>query len=237
MRPLLLPPGPGYSGGVTQQRPEQREFQRATRPLLRGVFHQYAFFVSLGACGTLLLAASPGPELFATAIYAAGLCGVLGASALYHRIDWSPRQLIWMRRLDHAMIFVLIAGTYTPFSILVLNHPVGSSTLELIWLAALVGAGLKWAWIQAPDWVAAVIYVAVGAMILPSLPALLEALGPLPVALVAVGGAIYIAGALIFALGRPNPVPELFGYHEIFHLCVIAAATLHFTVIAYWIIL
>jgi hemolysin III len=209
----------------------------ALRPQLRGVFHLYAFFVSLGACGTLLLATSSGTEFLATLIYSTGLCGVLGISALYHRIDWAPGKAIWMRRLDHSMIFVLIAGSYTPFPMLVLSRPIGATTLTWIWLAALAGLALKLIWIQAPDWLAAAIYVAVGSLIVPSLPPLLEILGTLPVALLGLGGLLYIVGALIFALQRPDPAPEVFGYHEIFHLCVIAAAALHFLVIAYWVVL
>jgi hemolysin III len=135
------------------------------------------------------------------------------------------------------MIFTLIAGTYTPFSLIALDDPIGRLTLILIWLAALVGTATKLWWIHAPDWLAAAIYVAAGCLIAPALPALTEALGLLPTALFVFGGCIYLIGALVFALQWPDPDPRVFGYHEIFHVCVIAAATLHFIVIAYWLVL
>lgn len=207
------------------------------RPQLRGVFHHYAFFVAVGACATLLLAAPPGLPLLATAIYSAALCGLLGVSALYHRVRWTPRKRVWIRRLDHAMIFTLIAGTYTPFSLIALDDPIGRLTLTLIWVAALLGTAAKLWWIHAPDWLAAVIYVAVGCLIAPALPALREALGPLPTTLFVLGGCVYVIGALVFSLRWPDPDPNVFGYHEIFHACVTAAATLHFVVIAYWLVL
>ena len=235
--PLRARTGIDYSDRVDPPNIPDLTARDALRPQLRGVFHFYAFFVSLGACATLLLATSSGTEFVAILIYSTGLCGVLGISALYHRVDWAPRKRIWMRRLDHSMIFVLIAGTYTPFPMLVLSRPIGSTTLTWIWLAALAGLALKLIWIQAPDWLAAAIYVAVGSLIVPSLPPLLEILGTLPVVLLGLGGLLYIVGALIFALQRPDPAPDVFGYHEIFHLCVIAAAVLHFVVIAYWVVL
>ncbi len=229
----------GYTVSVTHETLQDGASHETIRPRprLRGVFHQYAFFVSLGACGTLLLAASSGAELLAAVIYAIGLCGVLGTSALYHRIDWSPGKRIWMRRLDHSMIFVLIAGTYTPFPLLVLDHPVATPTLIMVWMAALAGAALKLLWIRAPDWLSAAIYVGVGFLILPALPPLLETLGVLATALLALGGFIYTVGAIIYALKWPDPAPHVFGYHEIFHLCVVAAAALHFIVIAGWLVL
>ena len=207
------------------------------RPQFRGVSHHYAFFIALGACATLLLAAAPGLPLLAISIYSAALCGLLGVSALYHRVRWTPRKRVWVRRLDHAMIFTLIAGTYTPFSLIALDDPIGRLTLVLIWLAALIGTAAKLWWIHAPDWLAAAIYVAAGCLIAPALPALTQALGPLPVALFVLGGTIYLVGALVFSLQWPDPDPSVFGYHEIFHLCVIAAATMHFVVIAYWLVL
>ena len=205
------------------------------RPLLRGVFHQYAFFIALGASATLLLSTT-GRELAATLIYCSALCGSLGVSALYHRINWSSGSRVWMRRLDHSMIFILIAGTYTPFPLLVFTPPVGQSALILIWIAALAGVALKLLWIQAPDWLAAVIYVGVGFVIVPMLPPMVEALGSVAVILFVLGGLLYLFGAIIFALKRPDPAPHIFGYHEIFHLCVVAAASLHFIVIADWVI-
>ena len=221
---------------MTDEPEDSTSISDMERPLLRGVFHQYAFFVALGASATLLLSTSPGSQLAATLIYCSALCGSLGVSALYHRIRWSHRSRVWMRRLDHSMIFILIAGTYTPFPMLVFNPPVGRTALILIWIAALAGVALKLLWIQAPDWLAAAIYVAVGFLILPMLPSMTNALGSIPVVLFVLGGLLYLFGAIIFALKRPDPIPHIFGYHEIFHLCVVAAACLHFIVIADWVI-
>ena len=207
-----------------------------SRPLLRGVFHQYAFFVALGASATLLLEAETGMQRIAVLIYCSALCGSLGVSALYHRLNWSHGPRIWMRRLDHSMIFVLIAATYTPFPLVVFSPPVGRLALILIWIVALLGVALKLLWIQAPDWLGATIYVGVGFMVLPMIPTMEEALGWVAVTLFVAGGLIYMLGAIIFALKRPDPSPRVFGFHEIFHICVITAASLHFTVLAYWVI-
>ncbi|MFL2937041.1 MAG: hemolysin III family protein [Myxococcota bacterium] len=209
---------------------------RMERPLLRGVFHQYAFFVALGASATLLLETTSAEQVIAVLIYCASLCGSLGVSALYHRINWSQGPRLWMRRLDHSMIFVLIAATYTPFPLLVFEPPVGRFALALIWVAALLGVALKLLWIQAPDWLGAAIYVGVGFLILPMLPPMQEALGSVAVTLFVTGGVIYLIGALIFALKKPDPSPRVFGYHEIFHICVVTAASMHFVVLAYWVI-
>jgi len=206
------------------------------RPLLRGVFHQYAFFVAIGASATLLLETVSEVQFIAVLIYCSSLCGSLGVSALYHRLNWSHGPRLWMRRLDHSMIFVLIAATYTPFPLLVFDPPVGRFALALIWVAALLGVTLKLLWIQAPDWLGAAIYVGVGFLILPMLLPMKEALGDVAVALFVAGGIIYLIGALIFAFKKPDPAPRVFGYHEIFHICVVTAASLHFVVLAYWVI-
>ena len=208
----------------------------ADRPLLRGVSHQYAFFVALGASATLLLETISAAQVIAVLIYCTALCGSLGVSALYHRLNWSQGPRLWMRRLDHSMIFVLIAATYTPFPLLVFAPPVGRFALALIWVAALLGVTLKLLWIQAPDWLGAAIYVGVGFLILPMLPPMREALGDVAVTLFVTGGLLYLIGAVIFAFKKPDPSPRVFGYHEIFHLCVVTAAALHFVVLAYWVI-
>jgi hemolysin III len=203
------------------------------KPRLRGVLHEYAFFVSL-ACGlALILAASDGRARVAAAIYAAALSGLLGTSALYHRVTWRPTARRWMRRLDHSMIFVLIAGTYTPVALIALKGALASTILIVLWLGALGGVIFKLVWIDAPKWLLAAIYVVLGlvtAAVFGELPA---SIGWLGVAGLATGGLLYMIGAVVYASGRPNPWPKVFGYHEVFHALVIAAAALHYAVIAF----
>ena len=203
------------------------------KPRLRGVLHQYAFFVSL-FCGVgLILAASGGRARLAATIYAAAVSALLGTSALYHRVTWRPSARRWMRRLDHSMIFVLIAGTYTPVALLALKGTLATAILIALWIGAIAGVVFKIAWIDAPKWVFAAVYVALGlvtAAVFGELPA---AIGWLGVAGLATGGLLYVIGAVIYASGRPNPVPSVFGYHEVFHTFVLAAAGLHYAVIAF----
>ena len=203
------------------------------KPRLRGVSHQYAFFVSLGCGVGLILAASGGRARLAASIYAVAVSALLGTSALYHRVTWRPKARRWMKRLDHSMIFVLIAGTYTPVALLALKGTLSSTILIVLWAGALGGVILKLVWIDAPKWLFASVYVALGlvtAAVLGELPATIGWLG---VAGLAGGGLLYLVGAVIYASGRPNPWPKVFGYHEIFHALVLAAAGLHYAVIAF----
>ena len=197
------------------------------KPRLRGVLHQYAFFVSL-FCGVgLILAASAGRARLAATIYAAAVSALLGTSALYHRVSWRPAARRWMRRLDHSMIFVLIAGTYTPVALLALKGTLASAILIALWIGAIAGVVFKIAWIDAPKWLFAAVYVALGlvtAAVFGELPA---AIGWLGVAGLATGGLLYVIGAVIYASGRPNPVPSVFGYHEVFHTFVLALSLIH----------
>jgi hemolysin III len=207
------------------------------KPRLRGVSHQYAFFVSLVLGGALVLAAGDARASLVAAIYAASVAGLFGASALYHRVTWqraSARR--WMRRLDHSMIFVLIAGTYTPFAVLAIDGTVGTVLLTVVWAGALAGVVLKLVWIDAPKWLVALAYVVLGSVAVVAIPELIEGVGLLGTALVALGGMLYTAGAFVYVLGRPDPSPAIFGYHEIFHVLVIVAAALQYAVVAFWVL-
>jgi hemolysin III len=207
------------------------------KPRLRGVSHQWAFFVSVATGVALVLAAPSGRATAAAAIYAVSVAGLFGASALYHRINWSTAGARrWMRRLDHSMIFLLIAGTYTPFAVLALDGPLATAILVVVWTAALGGIVLKLVWIDAPKWLIALIYVAIGWVALAAFPQLLEKLGVTATAMVAAGGLLYTAGAIVYARRRPDPVPTVFGYHEIFHALVILAAALQYAVVAFWVL-
>ena len=167
-------------------------------------------------------------------LYVLGLAGLLGTSALYHRVTWRrPNARRWMRRLDHSMIFVLIAGTYTPIALLVLSQPLGSVVLVVIWSGAVGGIVLSLLWPDAPRPVSAAIYISLGWVAIIAMPQLFDRLGALGIALIAAGGLLYSVGAIVYARKRPDPVPTVFGYHEIFHVLVVAAAALHFAVIAF----
>ncbi|HLB22429.1 MAG TPA: hemolysin III family protein [Solirubrobacteraceae bacterium] len=203
------------------------------KPRLRGVSHQYAFFVSIGCGVGLILAASEGRARVAASIYAAAVSALLGTSALYHRVTWRPKARRWMRRLDHSMIFVLIAGTYTPVALLALKGSLASTILIVLWAGALGGAIFKLAWIDAPKWLLAIVYALLGlvtAAVFGELPAAIGWLGAIGIGL---GGALYLTGAVIYASEKPNPWPKVFGYHEVFHALVLAAAGLHYAVIAF----
>jgi hemolysin III len=204
------------------------------KPRLRGVSHQWAFFVSLGAGAALIFAASGARAVIAMSIYSFSLSAMLGTSALYHRVTWrKPNVRRWLRRLDHSMIFVLIAGTYTPFAVLVLSQPLGAVVLVLIWTGAAGGIVLSLLWPDAPKGVSAAVYVTLGWVAIIAMPQMLDRLGVLGVALVVAGGLLYSAGAVVYARKRPDPAPTVFGYHEIFHVLVVVAAALHFAVIAF----
>jgi len=207
------------------------------KPRLRGVSHKWAFFVSLVAGAALVLAAPTGRAVLATAIYATSVAALFGASALYHRVDWaSVRARRWMRRLDHSMIFLLIAGTYTPFALLALEGTLASVMLIVAWAGAAAGIVMKLVWIDAPKWLVALTYVLLGWMGVAVVPQMLADIGVTATMLVAAGGALYTVGAVVYALRRPDPAPRVFGYHEIFHALVIAAAALQFAVVAFYVV-
>jgi hemolysin III len=202
------------------------------KPRLRGVSHQYAFFVALAAGAALVVLARGGQARAAVAVYALSLCAMFGASALYHRIDWPPRPRAWLRRLDHSMIFVLVAGTYTPFGALVLAPALGWTLLAVVWGGTIAGVVLTLVWVDAPRWLTAALYVALGWVAIAAVPQLLNRAGAAAVALLATGGILYTIGAVVYAWLRPDPAPRVFGYHEVFHVLVIAAAAVHFTAVA-----
>lgn len=203
------------------------------KPKLRGVFHEYAFFVSIGCGVALVLAASDARARLAASIYAGAVTALLGTSALYHRVTWRPRARRWMRRLDHSMIFVMIAGTYTPVALLALKGSLANVILIVLWCGALGGVVFKLLWIDAPKWLFAAVYVVLGlvtAAVFGELPA---AIGWLGVTGLAGGGLLYVIGAVVYASGRPDPWPKVFGYHEVFHTLVLVAAGLQYAVIAF----
>lgn len=207
------------------------------KPRLRGVLHQWAFVVSLGLGLALVLVANPGRERFAALVYALSVAGLLGTSATYHRVNWtraSARR--WMRKLDHSMIFVLIAGTFTPFGLLVAEGTLATAILIAVWVGAVAGIVLQLSWIDAPPWVSALVYVALGWVAVAIMPDLLSELGIVATLMVAAGGVLYTIGAVVYARRRPDPVPTVFGYHEVFHLLVVVASGLQYAVVAFFVL-
>jgi hemolysin III len=206
------------------------------RPRLRGWLHLWAFAISVAA-GIVLVSvagATRGAEAaVATGIYALTVCLLFGTSAVYHRVRWSraDRHAL-LARLDHSMIFVFIAGTYTPFALLAMPERTGQVVLAVVWFGALGGVLLKTSWITAPRWLSVPLYLGLGWVAVFVLPSLITHGGVAAFVLIVVGGLIYTFGGVVYGLKRPNPWPQVFGFHEVFHLCTVVAATCH--MIAVW---
>ena len=204
----------------------------AVKPRLRGVLHQGAFIASIAVAPLLLLSADSTRARVAAGVFALSMTTCFGVSALYHRVTWAPSVRRWMRRADHAGVYLLIAGTYTPVSLLVLDGEWGRVILVVVWSGALAAILLKFVWVDAPKWVAAAIGLALGWVAVVALPQLEDRLQVSALTLLIAGGLLYSAGAVVYARRKPDPVPAVFGYHEVFHALVIAAAALHYSVVA-----
>lgn len=207
------------------------------KPRLRGWLHTYAALVSLVSGATLISvsAALRGAAAgVSTALYSITVTLMFGTSALYHRYRWQARAHHLMKRLDHSMIFVFIAGTYTPITVLGLRGAARPLLLLVVWTGALVGVCLQTMWPDAPRGLSVPCYIGLGWVALFALPELLHHGGATAVTLVALGGLVYTAGGVVYALKRPDPVATVFGYHEVFHLCTLVAAAFHY--VAIWLI-
>jgi len=215
---------------VTTETPFRMRPVDLGKPRMRGWLHAYAFFVALG-CGVVLCsiaATRPGwAPLVSCLIYSVTVCGLFGVSALYHRRVWSERMFQVMKRLDHSMIFLFIAGTYTPFCVLLLPRGKAELLLAIVWAGAIAGVILKGIWPHAPRWIGAPLYLALGWVAVAVLPDILERGGVAALVLLLAGGAAYSVGAVFYALRRPNPWPTVFGHHEFFHACTLVAALCH----------
>ena len=203
------------------------------KPRLRGVFHLWAFFVAVAA-GMVLVALADGTRArLATWVYVTALAAMFGASAFYHRYPFkSAARRLWARRLDHSMIFLFIAGTYTPFALLAFSGTLRWVVLAVVWGGAALGLVLNFAWLDAPKWVTVLAYGAVGWVGVITIPQMFSNVGTTGSMLVLVGGALYTVGALTYALHWPNPFPRTFGFHEVFHVLVVAAAATQFVAVA-----
>ena len=201
-------------------------------PRLRGVFHLWAFVAAIGAGVVLVVLADGALATFSSWVYAAALAAMFGASALYHRFPWqSAARRLWARRLDHSMIFVFIAGTYTPFALLSFEGRIGWIVLVTVWVGAILGLTVELVWIDSPRWLSAAAYLAVGWVGVLAIPQLFS-VGIAAAVLVVVGGGLYTLGALVYASQWPNPFPRTLGFHEIFHLLVVAAAVTQFVAVS-----
>jgi hemolysin III len=208
------------------------------KPRLRGFLHTYAAAISIASGAALVAVAAAlrgGSAAVTTSIYAVTVTLLFGTSALYHRRTWSPRAHRFMKRLDHSMIFVFIAGTYTPIAALTLPRSAAIAVLVTVWTGALVGVVLQTAWPHSPRWLSVPCYIALGWVAVFVLPDLLHNAGVAALVLILLGGAIYTIGGIVYGLKRPNPVPGVFGFHEVFHACTLLAAICHY--IAIWLAL
>jgi hemolysin III len=184
-----------------------------------------------------LVAVAPTPSArFAAAAFAVSVAAMFGASAVYHRVTWRPRPRAWMARVDHATIYLLIAGTYTPYALLALSGTWRIAVLAVVWSGAAAAIVLKLAWVGAPKALAAALGVALGWAGVVALPQLLEEVGVAPTTLLLAGGVLYTSGALVYALRRPNPAPAVFGYHELFHALVIGGVACHYVSVAFFVV-
>jgi hemolysin III len=205
----------------------------SAKPRLRGVFHLYAFFVALAGGIALVVLAEGARARFAVGVYAFALASMFGASALYHRAPWrSARARAWARRVDHSMIFLFIAGTYTPFALLAFTGVLPAVVLACVWGGAALGVVLNVSWIDAPKWVTAPLYLLVGWVGVLAAPQLFTEVNTVSAVLVVVGGVLYTLGAVSYATHWPDPFPATFGFHEVFHLLVVAAAASQFVAVS-----
>lgn len=202
------------------------------RPLLRGYLHLGAAIVAVAGLVVLVLLADSTKAYVGGAVFAISLIALYTVSGLYHSIHWGPRMSGVLKRLDHAMIFVMIAGGYTPFCLFAGSPAWGIGLLAVVWSVAGAGVAMKIAWPNAPRWLSVGLYIATGWIALVAATQITDwyAIGPLLV--VALGGVLYSIGGIIYGLRRPNPFPRVFGYHEVFHALVIAGSVLHYTVVA-----
>ena len=201
------------------------------KPLLRGYFHEWMFFISIGACIPLINNSTDSTELIATTVYSIGIFLMFGFSALYHRVNWRPEVLKIMRRLDHSSIFIMIAGTFTPICLLVLPKSLGLQLLIIMWVVAGIGILQTFIFTNASRMIRAGIYLIAGYIAIPYLSVLSSLMGFANFSLTIAGGTIYSVGAISYGLKFPDFSPKYFGYHEFFHVLISLAAILHFIVI------
>jgi hemolysin III len=209
------------------------DLARALKPRLRGVLHEAAFAVSLITGTALVCLADAGRPRTAAVVYAVSVALLFGTSAAYHRGTWSPRSHEVMKRLDHSMIFILIAGTYTPFGLLLLEGTARWTVLGVVWGGALLGIVLRNVVRRPARWLFVGLYLALGWVAIAFLPQISEAGGMHVLVLLLVGGLFYSLGAVVYATRRPDPSPRWFGFHEVFHAFTLAAFVVHYVAVSF----
>lgn len=198
------------------------------KPSWRGWIHAATFPIAIAAGIVLIALAQGAPAKWASAVFMASSLLLFGNSALYHRFNWGPKTRAVLKRIDHANILLLIAGTYTPIAVLALPPDQGILLLSLVWSGALLGILFRIFWIDAPRWLYVALYLVLGWAAVMYMPQLFQA-NLAMVILVIIGGLLYTGGAVAYALKRPNPWPGHFGFHEIFHVCTVLAFLCHWT--------
>ena len=206
------------------------------KPRLRGLSHAVAFVIALPLGLALILQAETARGRLSAIVFAAAVVAMFGASALYHSPNWREAPRRWLRRVDHAGVYGLIAGTYTAFGLLALSGYWRWVVLSIVWAGALAAIVFKFAWIDAPKWISAVIGVALGWIGVVVAPQLLAEIGVAASLLVLAGGLLYTLGALVYAFRRPDPRPAVFGFHEVFHVLVIAAVACQYAAVAFFVL-
>lgn len=205
------------------------------KPKLRGVFHELGFYAAIALGVPLVWTAEDGRARLAAVVFVGCLAGCFGASALYHRPTWTPRVRAWLARLDHAGVYLLIAGTYVPFGLLVMSPRWAVPVLSVVWSCALAAIVLKLFWVCAPKWLSAAIGLLLGWVGAAAFSQLLK-VQVVGVLLVVAGGLLYSAGAVVYARRCPDPVPHVFGYHELFHVLTLGAAGCQFAAVAFYVL-
>jgi hemolysin III len=205
------------------------------KPRLRGVFHEGGFYAAVVLAVPLALMAEPGRGRLSAIIFSACLAGCFGASALYHRPTWQPVARSWLARLDHAGIYLLIAGTYTPIGLIVMSRAWAVPVLSVVYAGAAAAILLKLFWVQAPKVLSAVLGLALGWVGVVAYSQIGK-IGAAGIALILLGGLFYTVGAIVYARRRPDPMPTVLGYHEVFHICTLGAAACHWAAIAFFVL-
>jgi hemolysin III len=208
---------------------------RCERPLLRGVSHQVAFFVSVIA-GAVLVAGARTPHASSAAAFAVPVALMFGASALYHRGRWSARTRPWLRRIDHSAIFLVIGGSYTAYGLIALDGAWRTTILALVWLGVFAGIAIRFLWLSAPGWLTVGVAIGLGWISVVVLPQVLDHVGGVGLLLLVLGGVFYSVGGIVYALRRPDPLPRIFGFHEVFHALVVAAVACQYASVAFFLL-
>jgi hemolysin III len=204
--------------------------------MLRGVLHEIGLGVALVVGTLLIVGADSGRASVAASIFASSVALMLAASTLYHRVTWRPGARLWMRRIDHAGVYVLIAGTYTAVGVISLHGALKWTVLSIVWAGALAATLAKFCWVGSPKWLTVVVGVSLGWVGLAALPQLTSSAGPAAVALLVAGGLAYTAGAVVYARRSPDPAPTVFGYHELFHALTLVAIACQYVAVAFFVV-